>query len=71
MFYASEQDQDSADTVADSNTYRPFKTIDSTVVTRILDEVQALGQPDEEGEPLPMYLSRHLYPQNHVRLSAP
>jgi len=42
------EDQDPTELVADSNTYIPFKTVDSALVTRILNEVDTLGQPDSE-----------------------
>jgi len=48
VFYSSDHDQDTAEFTADSNTYRPFKNIDNALVTRILEEVNALGQPDVE-----------------------
>jgi len=48
MFYASDQDQDTAEFAADSNTYQPFKSIDNTLVTRILKEIDSLEQPDVE-----------------------
>ncbi|GBE81114.1 RNA polymerase II transcription factor B subunit 4 [Sparassis crispa] len=34
--------------VADANTFRPFKILDSTVVQSILDQLDALGDPEEE-----------------------
>ncbi|KIL65959.1 hypothetical protein M378DRAFT_161605 [Amanita muscaria Koide BX008] len=37
--------------VMDSNSYPPFKLVDTTVVTRTAEELDALGDPDEE-EPL-------------------
>ncbi len=40
------------ETVADANSYQPFKTVDSVVASRITDELDALGDSDEEGETL-------------------
>jgi transcription initiation factor TFIIH subunit 3 len=34
---------------ADANSYPAFKVVDSAVVQRIMDELDALGDPDEEG----------------------
>lgn len=50
MFYASEDKNASSSDAADANTYRPFRTIDSTVMSRVMDEFDALGQLSEEGE---------------------
>jgi transcription initiation factor TFIIH subunit 3 len=35
--------------VADPNYYPPFRAVDTTVVRRIMEELDALGDPDEEG----------------------
>lgn len=39
--------------LSDSNSYRPFKLVDSIVVRRIAEEMEALEEQnkDEEGEP--------------------
>lgn len=34
---------------ADANTYRPFKVLDSTVMKAVADELEALGEPEIEG----------------------
>ena len=39
------------DTLPDSNTYLPFVLADSTVTNRIGEELDALSEMDEEGEP--------------------
>ncbi|TDL25898.1 Tfb4-domain-containing protein [Rickenella mellea] len=36
------------ETVADANSYQPFKTVDSVVASQITDELDALGDSDEE-----------------------
>ena len=38
------------DSLADANTYLPFKAVDSAVVTGIGHELDSLGDMDEEGE---------------------
>lgn len=35
--------------VIDANSYPPFKLVDSTIVTRIVEELDELGEPEEEG----------------------
>jgi len=61
----------------DSNTYRPFKIIDSTLVARILREVDALGLPDSE-EPCGLvaaltkslcYINRLMHPPSQTSIS--
>jgi hypothetical protein len=32
----------------DANSYLPLKVVDSTIVRRIMDEMDALGEPDED-----------------------
>jgi transcription initiation factor TFIIH subunit 3 len=68
MFYASDQeDEGVAEYATDSNMYRPFKVIDSTLVTRILHEVDALGQPDSEGAHLaPLFNETRNEPLNRT-----
>ncbi|KAF8070625.1 transcription factor Tfb4-domain-containing protein [Lyophyllum atratum] len=34
--------------IIDANSYPPFKFVDSTIVTRIMEEMDYLGQPEEE-----------------------
>ncbi|KDQ57833.1 hypothetical protein JAAARDRAFT_130607 [Jaapia argillacea MUCL 33604] len=51
MLYASTETGSESTELADSNTYLPFKLVDATVVERIMDELDALGDPEEE-EPI-------------------
>lgn len=37
----------------DANTYPPFKAVDTSVTQKIRDEIDALGEPDEEGQSHP------------------
>ena len=34
---------------ADANTYRPFKVMDSAIMKNIAAEIEALGEPENEG----------------------
>ncbi|RDB24941.1 RNA polymerase II transcription factor B subunit 4 [Hypsizygus marmoreus] len=36
------------DQAIDANSYPPFRLVDSTIVTRITEELEALGEPEEE-----------------------
>ena len=54
---------------SDANTYRSFKVLDSIIMKSIKDELDGLGEPDEEGasvefvqtQPRPMYMSCRTY----------
>lgn len=35
---------------ADANTYRPFKILDATVMQSIVEQIEALGEPETEGK---------------------
>lgn len=37
----------------DANSYPPFKLVNSTVLNRITEELDALGEPEEEGISFP------------------
>ena len=50
MLYASTENyQEENVESADANTYRPFKVLDSIIMKSIQDQVDALGEPEEEG----------------------
>ena len=49
MFYSSTGAYKEDAIQADANTYRPFKVLDSIVMKHIQDQVEALGEPEEEG----------------------
>jgi len=58
--------------INDPNAYPLFKVVDSTIVQRIMDELDALGEPEHEGvsqRPRIIYLS-YWHSQSHVRWSA-
>ena len=40
---------------SDANTYRSFKVLDSIIMKSIKDELDGLGEPDEEGAPVSLY----------------
>ncbi|KAI0344672.1 transcription factor Tfb4 [Trametopsis cervina] len=48
MLYSTTMPTDEQAIVPDSNTYRPFKILDSTVMQSILQQVNALGEPEQE-----------------------
>lgn len=48
MLYSS-TDLPMHDQVIDANSYPPFKLVDSTIVMRIMEEMDDLGEPEEEG----------------------
>jgi len=48
MLYSSSDPVD-RDQVIDPNSYLPFKLVDSIIVTRIMKEMDDLGDPQEEG----------------------
>jgi transcription initiation factor TFIIH subunit 3 len=48
---------------ADANTYRPFKVLDSMVMTSIAREIEALGEPETEGMFLLQGVVMGVYPQ--------
>ncbi|KAF7792417.1 hypothetical protein EIP86_003454 [Pleurotus ostreatoroseus] len=49
MLYASTENyQEENVESADANTYRPFKVLDSIIMKSIQDQVDALGEPEEE-----------------------
>ncbi|KZV86241.1 transcription factor Tfb4 [Exidia glandulosa HHB12029] len=48
VFYPSEDVKPRSRPIADANTYQPFRTVDSAVMSRIMDEFDALGLPAEE-----------------------
>jgi len=35
----------------DANSYPPFRVVDYSVVQHIMEEIDALGEPEEEGQP--------------------
>lgn len=50
MLYSStDSAKDDMDDLVDANSYPPFKVVDSSVVERTLDEIESLGDLDEEG----------------------
>jgi hypothetical protein len=44
--------------VIDANSYPPFKLVDSTVVTRIMEELDVLGEHEDEGIHIPRLLAQ-------------
>jgi hypothetical protein len=54
MLYSSRSkvnlDKESEITGVDANSYSGFKVVDSLIVKRITDELEALGEPEEEGQ---------------------
>lgn len=49
MLHSSTDPSKDMDQVIDANSYPPFKVVDSSVIQRTLDEMESLGQPQEEG----------------------
>jgi hypothetical protein len=47
--------------VIDANSYPPFKLVDSTVVTRIMDELDELGEREDEGIRIRISLPRSFH----------
>jgi hypothetical protein len=45
-------DKESEITSVDANSYSAFKVVDSLIVKKITDELEALGEPEEEGRVL-------------------
>jgi transcription initiation factor TFIIH subunit 3 len=50
MLYSSTDKSLNNGAVVDANSYPSFKVVDSTVVKRIAEEMDALGDPEEERE---------------------
>lgn len=53
MLYASTDHLESSSITIDANSYPPFKLLDTTVVTRIGAELDALDDSHDEEEGLP------------------
>ena len=49
MLYSTTDDVDLQNQVMDANTYPPFKAVDTSVTQKILQEIEALGEPETEG----------------------
>jgi transcription initiation factor TFIIH subunit 3 len=52
MLYSSTEPLTDDSLPLDANSYLPFKLVDSTVVRRIVDELDAIGKLEEERESL-------------------
>jgi transcription initiation factor TFIIH subunit 3 len=52
MLYSSTDILENDAQTIDANSYPPFRIVDSNVVGHIIDEVEALGEPEEEGQPM-------------------
>lgn len=50
MLYSSTDKRVNNGATVDANSYPAFKVVDSTVVKRITDEMDSLGDPEEERE---------------------
>jgi len=50
MLYSSTEPLTDDTPSLDANSYLPFKLVDSTVVRRIMDELVAIGELEEERE---------------------
>ncbi|KAF7983785.1 hypothetical protein HWV62_19003 [Athelia sp. TMB] len=48
MLYSTTDDVDLQNQVMDANTYPPFKAVDTSVTQKILQEIEALGEPETE-----------------------
>jgi transcription initiation factor TFIIH subunit 3 len=49
MLYSSANTVPDCQHVADSNYFLPFKIVNATIVQRLTQELEQLGDPDEEG----------------------
>lgn len=49
MLYSSTDYADLQGQAIDANSYPPFRAVDTSVTQKILKEVEALGEPEEEG----------------------
>jgi transcription initiation factor TFIIH subunit 3 len=63
MLYSSTEPLTDDSLPLDANSYLPFKLVDSTVVRRIVDELDAIGKLEEERESLSFtcFVSPHLH----------
>jgi transcription initiation factor TFIIH subunit 3 len=50
MLYSSDDPLQSDGQAIDANSYPPFRIVDSSVMQHIIDEMEALGEPEEEGQ---------------------
>ncbi|KAF5380496.1 hypothetical protein D9615_004577 [Tricholomella constricta] len=71
MLYSS-TDPATQDQAIDANSYLPFKLVDSTIITRIMEELDELGEPAEEvPNSLVSALTKALCYINRVTLPTP
>jgi transcription initiation factor TFIIH subunit 3 len=56
MLYSSTDPSENDGQAIDANSYPPFKVVDFSVIQHIMDEVEALGEPEEEGQSCDHYL---------------
>ena len=53
LYSSTDHKSDASDeSLADPNTYLPFKIVDTVVTKRIGEELDALAEEDDEGEPV-------------------
>jgi transcription initiation factor TFIIH subunit 3 len=50
MMYSSTDPLQNDGQTIDANSYPPFRVVDSSVMQHIMEEVEALGEPGEEGQ---------------------
>lgn len=62
MYSSTDHKTDASDeSLADPNTYLPFKIVDTVVTKRIGEELDALSEEDDEGKPVNFRLAEILY----------
>lgn len=62
---AGQQSAATDSVLSDSNSYRPFKLVDSLVVKRIAEEMEALEAQNQDEEGVPRYSSSSCPPNVH------
>lgn len=50
MLYSSTDPLQHDNRTIDANSYPPFRVVDSSVMQHTMEEVDALGEPEEEGQ---------------------